>query len=461
MRTPDGRTLEVVEAGAPDGPVIVKHHGTPGSARFNRSEVESAEERGLRLVTYSRPGYGGSSPHTGRDIAAAVPDVVAILDELGAERFATYGWSGGGPHALACAALLGDRCAAAATLAGVGPADAPGFDFMAGMGEGNIAELGAAREGRDALVEFCRADAAGMTEATPEQLADALRPHLSDVDAAALTGELAEHLLESIVGGLAPGVDGWVDDDLAFLAPWGFDVGAIEVAVLVWQGEEDLMVPAPHAAWLREHVAGGAGGDPARRGPPHPLHEPRGRRPRVASRAAGLGRAREAVDHVVEPLLERLVQWVVGRQLVEDATEHLARRPLGTAAPDEEPQSRHHPLAGPPPQLRHRSGLGGEAARDQLVEARRLVHTPDGLERLDEAHALGRQIGHRAGRVALGDRRAAPQLGTRRGRALALAPVDDDLDAWLVREALAQACELSSPVGRQQIDEPRLLLCHY
>jgi pimeloyl-ACP methyl ester carboxylesterase len=162
----------------------------------------------LRLVTYSRPATAGSTPHTGRDIASAAADVAAILDELGVERFATYGWSGGGPHALACAALLGGRCVAAATLAGVGPADAPGFDFMAGMGEGNIAEFGAAREGRDALTEFCRADAAGIDEATPEQLADALRPHLSDVDAEALTGELAEHLLASIVDGLAPGVDG-------------------------------------------------------------------------------------------------------------------------------------------------------------------------------------------------------------------------------------------------------------
>ncbi len=130
---------------------------------------------------------------------------------------------------------------------------------MAGMGEGNIAEFGAAREGREALTEFCRADAAGLAEATPDQLADALRPHLSDVDAEALTGELAEHLLASIVNGVAPGVDGWVDDDLAFLGPWGFDVGAIEVRVLVWQGEQDLMVPVPHAAWLRERVAGAQG----------------------------------------------------------------------------------------------------------------------------------------------------------------------------------------------------------
>ncbi len=259
MTTPDGRTLEVVELGAPDGPVLVAHHGTPGAGRLYRSEVESAERRGLRLIAYDRPGYGGSTPHPERSVADAAGDVAAILDALGVERFATYGWSGGGPHALACAALLAGRCAAAATLAGVGPADALDLDWTEGMGEGNIAEFAAARDGRERLTEYCRADAGDLLAGSPEQLADAFRPHLSDVDARALTGELAAFLLESLTAGLEPGVDGWVDDDFAFLAPWGFDVEAIEVPVLVWQGEHDLMVPAGHARWLRRHVAGAEG----------------------------------------------------------------------------------------------------------------------------------------------------------------------------------------------------------
>jgi pimeloyl-ACP methyl ester carboxylesterase len=259
VTAPDGRSLEVAEAGAPDGPVLVSHHGTPGAGLLYRTQVESAERLGLRLIAYSRPGYAGSTPHPGRDAAAAAADVAAILDALGVERFATYGWSGGGPHALACAALLEGRCAAAATFAGVGPADASDLDFLDGMGEGNIAEFGAAQAGREALTEYCRAEAAGLAEVSPEELADALRPHLSDVDAAALTGELAAHLHRSILAGLEPGVDGWADDDFAFFSPWGFDVAAIAVPVLVWQGEQDLMVPAPHARWLLEHVAGTAG----------------------------------------------------------------------------------------------------------------------------------------------------------------------------------------------------------
>jgi pimeloyl-ACP methyl ester carboxylesterase len=259
VTTPDGRTLAVLEAGDPRGAAVVAHHGTPGLGRLFRTEAESADELGLRLIAYDRPGYGGSSPQPGRRVADCAADVATILDALGVERFATYGTSGGGPHALACAALLPDRCAAAATIAGVGPADAPDLDFLAGMGEGNHVEFGAAAEGREPLVAFCEADAAGLAAIGPEELAEAIRPHLSDVDAAALTGELAAHLHSSMVEGLAPGVDGWVDDDLAFLAPWGFDVGALRVPTLIWQGEQDLMVPGDHGRWLREHVAGAEG----------------------------------------------------------------------------------------------------------------------------------------------------------------------------------------------------------
>jgi len=259
VTTPDGRTLAVLEYGAPDGPVVVSHHGTPGSGAFFRAEREGADARGLRLVAYDRPGYGGSTPQTGRTVADAAADVAAILDALGVGRFATYGESGGGPHALACAALLPDRCTAVATVAGIGPPDAPDLDWLAGMGEGNHAEFATAREGRERLVAYCRADAAALTSVGPDELVEALRPHLSAVDAGALTGELAAHVLGVITTALEPGVEGWVDDDYAFLAPWGFDVGSIRPPVLVWQGEEDLMVPPSHGHWLLRHVAGAEG----------------------------------------------------------------------------------------------------------------------------------------------------------------------------------------------------------
>jgi pimeloyl-ACP methyl ester carboxylesterase len=136
-------------------------------ARRALAAVESAERLGLRLVAYDRPGYGGWTPHRGRTVADAADDVAAILDALGAEGFATYGGSGGGPHALACAALLGDRCLAAATIAGFGPADAADLDWLAGMGEGNIAEVAAARAGGERLTEYCRADAEEVMAITP------------------------------------------------------------------------------------------------------------------------------------------------------------------------------------------------------------------------------------------------------------------------------------------------------
>lgn len=256
VAAPDGRVLRAYETGPVDGPPVMAHHGTPGAGRWSRPELESAAARGLRLLTYDRPGYADSSPAPGRAIIDAASDVALILDALGIDRFATYGTSGGGPHALACAALLPGRCAGAATIAGVGPADAPDLDWTAGMGEGNLAEFAAAQRGREHLMEFCALEAAEMVGLRAEDLAEAMRPHVSPVDAAALTGEFAEYLLEESDEALRPGVEGWVDDDLAFLAPWGFDLAAMTVPTLVLQGNQDLMVPGIHGLWLGDHIAG-------------------------------------------------------------------------------------------------------------------------------------------------------------------------------------------------------------
>jgi pimeloyl-ACP methyl ester carboxylesterase len=256
VQTPDGRTLHVHEAGAADGRVVIGHHGTPSSGRHYAPHVEAAEARGLRLLDHDRPGYGGSSPRPGRTVAAVVEDVVTILDALGVERFVTWGGSGGGPHALACAALLPERCAAAASVSGVAPFDAEGLDWLAGMGEDNVAEFAAARESRDAVTAFCGEHAAQLLDATPSQLVDAMRSLLSDVDAAVVTERFGEHLVAGARHALGDGVEGWVEDDEAFLAPWGFDVGAITVPTLVWQGRHDLMVPPAHGEWLAAHVAG-------------------------------------------------------------------------------------------------------------------------------------------------------------------------------------------------------------
>ena len=253
---PGGRTLKVLEDGDPDGAPVIKHHGTPGSRLANPKWVADAADRGIRLIGYDRAGYGGSDRDPGRDVAAVAADTAAIADALGIERFATWGGSGGGPHALACAALLGDRVVAAATVAGAAPSDAGDLDFKAGMGEDNVQEFNAAVDGEAVLRPLLEEMANAMVGVTPEALAEQMRTILSPPDAAVVTGELGEFLLESIQVGLSGGVDGWADDDLAFVKPWGFDPATIAVPVQVWQGEQDLMVPLAHGEWLARHVPG-------------------------------------------------------------------------------------------------------------------------------------------------------------------------------------------------------------
>jgi pimeloyl-ACP methyl ester carboxylesterase len=251
VQTPDGRILCVHEAGDPGGRPVVTHHGTPGSGGHYARHDAIARELGLRLIAYDRPGYGGSGRHPGRTVADAAADTAAIL-----ERFATWGLSGGGPHALACAALLPDRCAVAATIAGVAPHDAVDLDWLAGMGEDNVAEFGAAVAGEEAITEFLRPVGAELAQARSEDLVPALRSVLSDVDAAALTDALGDWLVGLFHHGLAGGQAGWIDDDLAFVRSWGFELNAITVPVVVWQGAHDLMVPPAHGRWLGAHVAG-------------------------------------------------------------------------------------------------------------------------------------------------------------------------------------------------------------
>jgi pimeloyl-ACP methyl ester carboxylesterase len=252
---PDGRSLDYTDAGG-DGPVLLFHHGTPGSQHPMRSMLRAAEGLGLRFVTYSRAGYGGSSRHEGRSVADVVPDMVALLDALGADRCVTAGWSGGGPHALATGALLPDRVAGVLTIAGVAPYDAQGLDFLGGMGEQNIDEFGAALEGDATLRPALEAEAPELANTDAAGIIAGMETLLPQVDRDHLTDEFGEDLAANIGGGVRTSVDGWVDDDLAFTRPWGFDLGAISVPVAIWQGSEDLMVPFAHGQWLAAHVPG-------------------------------------------------------------------------------------------------------------------------------------------------------------------------------------------------------------
>ena len=256
VRAGDGRVLRVEEGGDAAGFPVLYQHGTPGCGLLYRPLLEDAARHGIRLLGYDRPGYGGSSRHLGRTVADVAHDVEAIADALGLDRLATWGISGGGPHALACAALLPGRVVAAASLASPAPYDADGIDWLAGMGDANVVEFDAALGGETALRPMLEQEAAAFLAGGPEGLRDGMASLLSDVDAAVLDDELAEHLYDSMAAGLAPGIHGWLDDDLAFVMPWQVDLGTISTPVLLWQGREDRFVPPGHADWLAARVPG-------------------------------------------------------------------------------------------------------------------------------------------------------------------------------------------------------------
>jgi pimeloyl-ACP methyl ester carboxylesterase len=253
---PGGRALDVEVAGPDDARVVVFHTGTPGAATLFAPLVEAGAARGLRHVAYARPGYAGSDRHQGRTVADCAADVTAIADELGVGEFFTIGASGGGPHALACAALLGERVLAAATIGGVAPFDAHGLDWTAGMGQENIDEVAAAQAGPEALRAYLERMREELVGATPADLHAALDSLLSDVDRGALSGAFAEHAVQNTSRALANGVWGWFDDDIAHFGDWGFDLDAIARPVTIWQGRQDLFVPFAHGEWLVANVPG-------------------------------------------------------------------------------------------------------------------------------------------------------------------------------------------------------------
>lgn len=254
LTLPDARRLEVEVTGPDEGPVLLFHHGTPGGSEQFRGMADEVHARGYRLVTWSRAGYGASSRRPGRSVADEVTDAMAVLDHLGGDSCVVAGWSGGGPHALACGALAPERVRGALSIAGVGPFGASDLDFLDGMGQENHDEFGAALEGEDALRAYLEAARPELRHVTGDQIVDQMETLLPPVDRDSLTGEFGDFLARGFRQAVSVSVDGWLDDDLAFTRDWGFELADLAVPTYLWQGSEDLMVPFAHGEWLAAHV---------------------------------------------------------------------------------------------------------------------------------------------------------------------------------------------------------------
>jgi pimeloyl-ACP methyl ester carboxylesterase len=245
-----------LERGHPDGKPVLVHNGTPNSRLMYQPDVRLAERQGIRLISYDRPGYGGSTARPGRTVAHCAEDVRAIAAALGIERLAVWGISGGGPHALACAALLPDLVPAVGVLASAAPWGGDGLDYFAGMGQLNVDDTRLFFEDRPAARAKCDRDRLEDLDASAEQLHDRLKTLLSPADAAVLTGEFAQYLVDCTRSGLAPGAEGWWEDNVALLEPWGFELGAIHTPVLLYHGRQDRFVPFAHGKWLADQIPG-------------------------------------------------------------------------------------------------------------------------------------------------------------------------------------------------------------
>jgi len=257
VKTPDGRILAVAEWGDPNGLPLIAMHGTPGGRITYWEDPTIYARHGLRRLTYDRPGYGESTRHKSRSIVDAVDDVAAITTALGIDRFVVSGGSGGGPHCLATAALMPDRVIRSLAEVSIAPYPAEGLDWLAGMTQGNIDEFSAAMEGEEPM----RAIAERERKTTLDRLADGRSDFMGDTYelSEADKAQLAKHMTrvaDQMFNALAPGVDGWVDDMLAFVRPWGFDVTSIRVPTAIKFGRTDNLVPPAHGDWLGAHIPG-------------------------------------------------------------------------------------------------------------------------------------------------------------------------------------------------------------
>jgi len=250
----DGRTLAFVQRGAEDGVPVIVCHGTPGSRRSRHPDPEMYRRHGVRMVAYDRPGYGASDPNIGRSVADAASDIEAIADELGLDRFAVVGGSGGAPHALACGALLEERVLRVGALVTPAPSDTDDFDFYEGLAEVNVREFGAAVQGREAIEAFIQ-PYVDQLRTDPDAVIEEIVSELPEVDREIASREGFRSIMrESFAEAARQGVRGWADDDLAFAKSWGFEPEDVHAEVRLWQGELDVLAPRTHGEYVASRL---------------------------------------------------------------------------------------------------------------------------------------------------------------------------------------------------------------
>lgn len=250
----DGRRVEVRAVGPDNAQAVLFLPGTPTAATEFRFLEGPAAARGLQVVSLSRPGYGSSTRRPGRRVVDVVGDVDQVLRHLEIDRCLVLGWSGGGPHALACAARL-PQASAVATIASGASLRAADLDWADGMTESNVVGFEAALAGEESLRLLLERDRSGMLAATAEDLQPVIASGLAPVDRRHLTATFVADLHASTHAALRDGVEGWCDDVLALAGDWGFDLDEIVIPTQVWHGSDDLLVPIAHGRWLTSRLS--------------------------------------------------------------------------------------------------------------------------------------------------------------------------------------------------------------
>lgn len=254
LRLPDGRQLAWTESGARDGAAVLLLHGSPGSRLGRQTEFAQLADAGIRQITYDRPGYGLSDPHPGRTVADAVADVRALLDAAGVDRAGVIGGSGGGPHALALATLLPERCTLVHCVVGVAPHALLGDDFFTGMDPANQRRFALSAGDRQAVLQAFTDEvlrlAAQRTQDPASIMGDMDLPD-SDREILRQTAEVTAVVLAEA---FRQGVAGFADDFAAMAKEWGFDPREATAPVVISYGDHDVNVPAGHGRWLAANV---------------------------------------------------------------------------------------------------------------------------------------------------------------------------------------------------------------